>query len=365
MIKYILLMLLGVTIAVQAEDFTTAPTAQSTYKYKKYTAKEMREFDKKDVRRLYYFLENAYALNTPERAVLVAYFRGAQSALELHTKMQDDFNLRYQTGFQDSVLCLTEEYALSPRVHPHLLLNATIDTYKKARWWSDKNGVYRIMLWMSFNDILRRFACKPYEEIKPFNPVAPDGEWQETRVKPRPALEYTDPKAVPETEYYRTIFTMADYIELRDAPDSLTKRRFDAFLLGAQDGLSRSHGYMRGLLSQNKKYSIKHTLSYDPDLDEDHLTWLCANNGELSTLTSYSDTRKKLFPRILDEMYDIKPEFYQNTGRHIPMLSVIAYDLQDRFKCDNEVGYVTVPDLTDIFGKQYQLKVPGPTNTRW
>ncbi|SGZ09477.1 Putative exported protein [Moritella viscosa] len=351
MMKQFLLMLCLITTGAQAADFTTHPTRT------KYTYEERRAFDKKDVRRLYYFLENAYALNTPKKAVLDAYFQGVQSAMEIHKKMQDDFNLRHQTGYQDSFLCLPDEFALSPKLHPNLLLNATIDTYKKARWWSDDHGVYRIMLWMGFNEIARQYECKPPEEIKPFNPVAPDGDWKETKVTPTPALAITDPNAVPLREYYKPISTMAAYMELRNAPDSLRKRRFDAFLLGAQDGLNRSNSFMLGILEKNQKPENRSFIGNGPD--KNHLTWLCANSSDLSTLTAYGNTKKKLFPRILDKMYNIKPAFYkEGMGEYIPMLSVIVYELQEQFKCDNDIGYVAVPDIKDIYGKQFQLKVP-------
>lgn len=40
------------------------------------------------------------------------------------------------------------------------------------------------------------------------------------------------------------------------------------------------------------------------------------------------------------------------------MLSVIVYELQEQFKCDSDIPYVPVPDIRDVFGKQYELKVP-------
>jgi hypothetical protein len=150
---------------------------------------------------------------------------------------------------------------------------------------------------------------------------------------------------------------MGDYIELRDAPDSLRKRRFDAFLLGAQEGLDMAHMFMRSILDRNQQYSIDNALSPDPDLDYDHLTWFCANNNELSTQTYYGNTKKKLFTRILDKMYAIKPTFYHEEGKEIPMLSVIAYELQEQFKCDNDLSYAAVPDIKNALGKQYQLKL--------
>ena len=349
--KQFLLLICLVATGVQAADF---PPLTRT----KYTVEEMDNFDKKDVRRLYYFLENAQSRNTPEKAVLDAYFQGMQSAMEIHKKMQDSFNLTNPTGYQDSFLCLPDEYALSPKLHPELLLNATIDVYKKARWWSDGHGVYRIMTWMGFDEIARKYACKPQEEIKPFEPVEPDRDWKETIVIQTPPLAITDPNAVPLSEYYKTISTMADYIELRDAPDSLRKRRFDAFLLGAQDGLNRSDSWMHGVHERNSKPEVRSYIGNGPD--KNRFTWLCAKDSDLSTLSSYKrKDKKKLFPRILDKMYNIKPAFYESyTGANIPMLSVIVYELQEQFKCDSDIPYVSVPDIRDVFGRQYELKVP-------
>lgn len=283
--KQFLLLMCLVATGVQAADFITHPT------YKKYTYEELITAKKKDVRRLYYFLENAQSRNTPEKAVLDAYFQGMQSAMEIHKKMQDSLNLSNPTGYQDSFLCLPDEYALSPKLHPELLLNATIDVYKKARWWSDGHGVYRIMTWMGFDEIARRYECKPPEEIKPFEPVEPYGDWKETRVIQTPPLAITDPNAVPLREYYKTISTMADYIELRDAPDSLRKRRFDAFLLGAQDGLGRSNSFMRGIYEQNSKPEVRSYIGNGPD--KNRFTWFCAKGSDLSTLSSYSRRDKK------------------------------------------------------------------------
>ena len=78
--KQFLLLMCLMTTGVQAADFTTHPTRT------KYTYEERRAFDKKDVRRLYYFLENAQSRNTPEKAVLDAYFQGMQSAMKYTRK---------------------------------------------------------------------------------------------------------------------------------------------------------------------------------------------------------------------------------------------------------------------------------------
>jgi len=307
---------------------------------------EIREIKKKDVRRLYYFLENWGAEYAEEKTILSAYFNGAQTALEIHYKMQEEFNNEHQSGYEkagmqnryaENWMCLPDPKVLSAKLNPNLLSDLTRKVYLNEPWRSEKNRVYSPTIGISLHELKRQYPCP---NSPSYSRYKPSKKWSETIVTPRTPIKIENLDSENILDMYSSISLMSDYVELKDAPDSLRKRRYEAFLLGAQDSLNQANILIKNNMRSNYK------LRYDNNLNENNVSWLCATESDLTTLTSAYNKKIKLFPRLLNEMYEKKPELYNKKGNGISIVSVIMLGVQAEYKCDNQVGKIQVPNIT-------------------